>query len=874
MSENLNENGSSSGQHPILSTILTSPLTAAVVSKLVGQPANVANSGIRDIKMGAEASQGELNQASNNIQQEIRDNKNAEELFPDIELSKQTLISSILSPNNMVQEELTYKIEHPNIPPDISSVIIQIVKPEFNGYYALNDDLYTIIEDFLFTKGSHMKLVLPESAVDHLINDRPALRVESVGDINKIFVDLESGSNGFLGDPLGNGNLRFESSSELPISNNKPLDEKGVILSPLITVGDNFGILKKPGMIASMTSGAIRNKIRELHRRSETIGNKTKQSIRNESFNTKSNIRDSDLKSAIYKSPPSGSDLFLRIPDRDNLKRHSLGRPMYASVPPEAVIPVHFPGQPHKALGVFLLIDAAGYFLTMEGQRKFIMNAQNHLNKITSNTSNANGNISSSLLEKAKTNLKGADTTVPLTYLSEIFGNILEDDFLKRIKNGIHGTEAAISRNNDIYMVMLARTLAGAQTQIVYVPKEFFTYFAFQFNSNGTGRSLLSDVKNLISLRAVSLYAKVANQIRNAISITDVKVVLDPRDPSPQKTIEKIVDLTSKTRTQYFPWGLNTPSDIADWWHKAGFQLNVSGHPGIPSTSIEYEQRHHDKNTPSIDEDESLNDMIHMHFGITKEMRDAGLGANFATSIANNNILFSKRVSQFQKITNALLSDLAQVIIHNDGFINNKVRKVISENWGKISETFDDTLKALAEQNKEKAVDYFMDEVIASFKIILPAPETTTIKSQMESFKEFKDALTETFDFIISDDAVSQAVLGENAEKLVALKEPLKAQMCRDWMRKNNFMMELFDLVEVDENGEAKSQATVMAQEHLKNLSVNILKLMSSFTPISVAIAKDLKDLEGADVTTNDETFDDTGSNPEDNLENQSQEPV
>ena len=859
-----NENSGVS-QHPMLDTIYSSPLTAAVISKLVAQPSNIASSGIRDTKMGAEASQGELNRASSGVQQEIKDGKNSLELFPDIELSKQTLISSILAPNNMCQEDLNFHLEHPNIPPDIANQIIEIIRPEIEGYYGLKESLFTILEDALFLKGSHMRLVLPESAVDHLINDRPSLRVESVGDVNKIFNDLESGSIGFLGNPKGNNVLKFESSSSSPLGIKHPLDEDGQILSNLITVGDNFGALKKPGYQQLMTSSAIRGKIKALQKRGADIKTESIRKYKTETFNTRETIKDVDLKSAIYKAPPAGSDLFLRVPDRDNLSRHSLGRPMYTVVPSEAVIPVHFPGQPEKAIGAFLLADQDGYFLTLESQRKFSMSAQNHLNQISSNTSGGNSNttVNSSLLEKAKSNLRTGDGSIPLTYLAEIFGNILEEDLLKRIKNGIYGTEAAISRNNDIYSVMLARTLAGAQTQIVYVPKEFFTYFAFQYNANGTGRSLLADVKNLISLRAVSLYAKVANQIRNAISITDVKVELDPRDPSPQRTMEKIVDLTSQTRTQYFPWGLNTPTDIANWWHRAGFQLNVTGHPSLPTTTVSYEQRHHDKNTPSIDEDDSLNDMIHMHFGITKEMRDAGLGAQFATSIVNNNILFSKRVMQLQNPFNLKLSDHVRVIVNNDGFISTKIRRKVTEEWGKIATGFDGTLKTLAEQDKDKAIDFFLDEVIDALRVSLPQPETTTIKNQMESFTEFKEALEATFDFIISDDAVSQSVLGESAEKIVALKEPLKAQLIRDWMRTNNFMTNLFDLVEVDEDGKPKSQATIMAQEHLKRLSSNIIGLMGSFTPVSVAIAKDLADLAGGEEVPED-TVDSEGDGSED----------
>lgn len=846
MNDNSNSDFSGSQKHPMMGTILSSPLTASVISKLVSQPTNVASSGIRDTKMAAEASHGELINTSQDLQREIRDNDNTLQLFPDIELSKQTLITSILSPQDMFQTELNYSVTHPLIPSDIANEIIEIIKPELENYYRLSEGLYSYLEDSLFKKGAHIRMVLPESAVDHLVNDRPNLRVESMGDLNNIFKDLETAQLGFLGSPEEQSPFRFESNQNSSVTKNHLILSD---LSNLISVTDNFGILKKPSFQEGLGQNAIKTRIRELHKRSEIIDTKQSATFHTESFGVKNTFKDIDLKSAIYKSPPSGSDLFLQIPDRDNLRRHSIGRPLYSEIPMESFIPVHFPGRPEKAIGGFILVDQDGYFLTMESQRKFMNGAQHQLNSVvsnsSSNTNSSNGALGSSLMEKAKINLRGADNIVPLTYLSEIFGNILEENLLKRIKNGIHGVEGAIAKNNDIYMVMIARSLSGSQTQIVYIPKEFFTYIAFQYNPNGTGRSLLSDMKNLISLRAVSLYAKVANQIRNAISITDVNVEIDPRDQAPQRTLEKIVDLTSQTRTQYFPWGLNTPSDIANWWHRAGFQLNVSGHPGLPSTKITYEHRSHDKPVSTLSDDETLNDMIHMHFGITPEMRDSGMGAQFATSVANNNILFSKRVSQFQKIYNAHISDLIRIITTNDNYISSKIRKKIKEQWGKIAGSFDDRLKVLAQKDEDKAIDFFMDEVIESLKASLPSPETTTIQNQMSAFKEFKEAVEETFNYILSDDAVSQSILGESAEKIVALREPLKAQLIRDWMLRNNFMSELFDLVETDDEGNPKSAVAVMAQDHIKRLSLNILEMMKAFTPVSVAVAKDLQTLSG-----------------------------
>ena len=45
------------------------------------------------------------------------------------------------------------------------------------------------------------------------------------------------------------------------------------------------------------------------------------------------------------------------------------------------------------------------------------------------------------------------------------------------------------------------------------------------------------------------------NPNNNPNSFNNMNLELDPRDPSPQRTIEKVVDLTSQTHTQSFPGG-------------------------------------------------------------------------------------------------------------------------------------------------------------------------------------------------------------------------------------------------------------------------------------------------------------------------------
>lgn len=848
--ENLNTSGE---RHPLLSTIYSSPQTAAALSKLVHQPKNINSSGVRDTKDAAEASRGELFNASLAFQDNMRDQENAMEVFSDLEMTKQTVISLLLAPNNMTQEDMNYAVNHPFISPDVGSKITNILKDQLEGYYGLQEKLFTIVEDAMFTKGAHVRMVLPESAVDHLINNRNGMRVESREGFIKTFKEIESSGHGFLGPSVVPEGFRFESYENSRDWIKNPISKDGEIIASNISVSDNFGLLKLPSWQLALRKESVRGRVRGWQKMVGQPSKSAEPNVRTENFKPSQQkvISDEELKNSIYKSAPAGSDLFLRIPESDNLSRHSLGRPLAMNIPPEAMIPVHFPGEPERHIGAFLLLDDTGHFLNAEAQRRSLTNFANIQNQaVTSNaTTGSKDGIGSSLLEKARQGIKGSDNTEPLRYLTETFGSLLEEDLLRRVRNGIHGAEAALIRNNDIYMVMLARSLAGSNTQIVYIPKEFYTYFAFQYNANGTGRSFLADVKYLISLRSISLFAKIANQVRNAISITDINVELDPRDPSPQRTMEKIIDLSSQTRAQFFPWGLNTPSDIANWWHRAGMQMHVTGHKGIPATKIEYVQRSHDKNVPTIDDDETLNDMIHMRFGITPEMRDAGKGAQFATSIANQNILLTKRILQLQKTMNKLLSDYGQVVANNDSFIVNKIRTVIKENWGNLSEGFDDVLKNFVQQDQEEAIDFFLNETIDSIEVTLPKPDLTSVRNQLEAFQAFKEAVEETFDYVISDDAISQAVMGEAASVIVSCREPLKAQIYRDWMLSNNFLPELFDLVSVNsDTAEGSSELTTQTVTHLKGLAKNMFNFMKVLKPVTVAVAEDFRALSPEEV--------------------------
>jgi hypothetical protein len=106
-----------------------------------------------------------------------------------------------------------------------------------------------------------------------------------------------------------------------------------------VTIG-NINILKFPKHKANLSKAAVRSKVRSLQKHGEKMRLEAIGFQKTNTYNT-NNVRDVDLKNAIYKSAPSGSDLFLRVPDRDNLLRHSIGRPLNITIPSEAALPVH-----------------------------------------------------------------------------------------------------------------------------------------------------------------------------------------------------------------------------------------------------------------------------------------------------------------------------------------------------------------------------------------------------------------------------------------------------------------------------------------------------------------------------------------------------
>lgn len=806
---------------PALKVVRSQYENAAVLSKLIKDE---RRQGFKptDSESYYNLNVAEFQNIANTISRRMHDADNIMRLFPDLELAAQILISSILSPKDMVNSEILYALKESIFPPDIANSLLSELKLDIEDFYKLQATLPDILREVLFKSGAYIKAVLPESAVDEIINGGLSASTEAFREI------LERPSLGILG-PFSTK----ESSTGLSMESLVNFRPDGVFAEPiqlrinknkvtepfkhLVEVSDNYKYLKLHKAL--------------LRHRSQQV----KSVISTES--AKTTYTDREIESLFFRKPQVKDKPFVRVSTKDQTARHSLGRPLEMKIPTEATIPVFVPGNPKEHIGYFIILDEEGNPVTYGSSREALSNMQSALN-------DPNNSITSVLTQKAHNNLLGiSGMGLNLTDKAQVYMGIIEADLINRLKNGIYGCKLEIGRKQEVYQIMMARTLSNQYTRIVYIPVELITYFAFNYHENGTGQSLYDDLGILTSLRAILLFSKVMNMAKNSISVTRCNMVLDEDDPDPRKTIETAVNEVMRMRQQYFPLGINNPLDLVDWVQRLGIEFTFEGHPGIPNTKFEFESKNMQHEMPDSDLDELLRKQTIMALGLSPETVDNGFNSEFATTIVSNNILMSKRVLQYQQLLNPQLTDYVAKIITNDTSVRSRLITILEPKLGEIDKYIDTAERKLLDEDKSKFMEYMIDKLASYLELSLPKPDITSLENLKEAFDAYASALEDGLNQWASSDFVTQELAGELSSSVDAIKAALKAHYLRQWMADNNYLPELADIVGTTEDEKPLLDLYQLSKDHMEGIMRTSAKFIASLKPAITATDKDLQNM-------------------------------
>lgn len=834
---------------PAIDIVNSNPMLASIISKFSAalDPEKID---LDNNKSYYSLNQSKIQAISESIKTRNKDNENILQLFPDIELAIQILVSSILSPKDMMSIVLNYKNTEPIVSASLTGKLMDIISTSLEDDYKIKDDLPTILTDALFSTGSYVKAVIPESIVDKVINNRHRISTEDFkNSADALFNDKAEIVNlGFLGNTnstkksvsLENfGELTKETNYDSKVRvaiNDSKLPDKKTSDALLVEVVDNFDLLKLPDLLeykrSIVSSMLISNEGRKY----------TKTS----------------LNELLFARPNGKQSNFIALPKASSAKRKSVGKPLVIRLPSESVIPIYIPGDETKHIGYFVLIDAEGNPVTEDSNRTY-MDGLSNLGTIGNG---AGDTLSGILLERAKKNIQGIQSfgDIKLENMTKIYSSIIEQDLTERLQNGIYGKNVKISDSQEIYRVMLARSLASQHTRLLFVPSDLVTYFAFKYFNNGVGKSYLDNIKLLTSLRAVMLFSKIMAMVKSAISITKVNMTIDPRDPDPRKTVETAIHDIVKMRQMYFPVGVTSPSDLVDWLNRAGLEFTFEGHPGLPDTKFEFETSNMQRDVPDEALDEALRKQTYMSIGLSPETVDSGMNAEFATTVVANNILFSKRVYMLGNMFSNQLTDYAKKLILYNEDVMTQLKTIVSENEETLMKNKSQEDKEFYNNNKEEYISNLVIDFVNSIKVELPKPDTTSITNQSAAYDEYIEALDKVIQHWVSSELISSDINGEISNNMDSIRNNIKSYFIRKWCMENGYMIELEELVTSDDEDKPILDLYHSLEDHSKALLKNGLKYINKMLPTKLKTDKELEKMGTEAGETDDGLSDNTSS--------------
>jgi hypothetical protein len=752
-------------------------------------------------------------------------------LIPELELCTQILVSAIQSPKDLSSTEVIVQIPEKIFSHKLTNDLHVMVKDFFTNDYKIGERVSDMLRKILVTKGSYPVAVIPENTLDQFINSDIIPTTES---LSTYFDSTGNAKNlGWLGtnkqtNMLGKMGVRLESLHRPSVTINPKVclrfDEDAIDEVSGLLVTDNPAALRVPALNSLLS----RRKTKEIY-------------TRNSSLESLDKYNDTTVQAAIYRARTLVTEPVSSLPGQRETKRKSVGEPLVIEFPSESVLPVHVPGSPDQHVGYYILIDENGH--PVRANEADLMDSSM---KKSSNTS-----VGTNMIRRVSSNMGIEDDQFDprnhqqRQFMSGLYAELIEKDLISRVKNGVYGGAVEVAKNEEAYRLMLSRVLAKKQSQILFIPAEYMTYMAFDYNDNGIGKSLIDDISAILVIRTVLLFSDVMASVRNSIGRTKVSMTLDAADADPFKLIEEAQDEIVRSRMINIPTNINSPADIMDFIQRAGYMWDFGNVPGLPDLKFDFENTNSNFTKSDPELQDALRKATIAHFGLTPEMVENGLAnQEFAVSIVTNNELFSKRVVGYQDRFTPQLTEHARQYLKSSGSFIEKVQNLFEESRDDILIGLDESdtdISNLAEDVKSKLIiRKAIDAFIGGFNLSLPRPTTTTVDNQLTDIKNYSDAIDTVLDSLMSSELFSKSLTGNLEENAGTIKATYKAYLVRKFLNSKNLFPEAFDILAGDEADKTAVNVVDDLAEHEQKLSQVGVKLFVTLSNNVKAVNKDL----------------------------------
>lgn len=849
-------NGRTNGKKiPALDLIENSPLTSAILSKLHGGDKTTQHDSDGNRKITSPSHAG-LSDISNDIAQKATDNENVLQLFQDLKEGLRILINATLAPKDLNSVEVNF-----SIPPELKVAILgnkllPIIEKALSKDFKLKEMLPEMLYQILGIDGCYPMLVIPESSVDDMINDKKTVSteslIESFGNGKTIIK-----SKGFIGDSdfykdetiKKEKSISFESIVNGSFVKRTGIKDNRILfktttnseVDTLIRVTDNFDILKFPSIVEIQReqeiSKALSDSQGSFFHGFEDFGLQTTRSGYGST-----ELNDIQLTQLLYKNSFNIRNVTRKIKTSDETERYNIGAPLVKLLPAESVIPVILSGDRRKHLAYFCLLDGLGNALSKDSVASVYEDFRRNQVGFKSG-----GKLGSHLIQRTADMFNDSCDFVTYQQMQKICTDIIESDFLARLRNGIYGEDVALVHNTDFYDILLSRMFKEQQTQVLFIPAQLLTYFHHELRKNGTGKTLLEDSLTINTLRSVLMFANVQRSVVNSMGKTTVELTIDENDPNKQKTLEVAKHEALKIRQSQALPATISPTDIQQYLQTSQIYFNLNQVPGLPSTALKFSEASMNYVKPDTDLTEDLDKKAILAIGVPPELVANSREVEFATNIVANNLRLSKTISMIQEKIEPHIVKFGRTFCMNHGTVVKEIEKVIKDNLSDITDIKEvDSVVGDLKNNPDLLVKLLAKEFLSNFEIALSRPDTVTLKTQMEAFDEYEGSVDKAINYYLSDDILSQATSGEiTTEQISLVRNSVKAYLIRDFLKKNSILPELFDIVKQNEDGEQDTNIFEISGKHANSMTKAINAFLQKVVPVSEASQDDMNKLTG-----------------------------
>lgn len=835
----------SRGKVPILQLTRDKPL-AAMLSKAVDSTLPVAHTpnGSRKIEQPNEAV---LHSIASQTQNNLSHSNTIMQMLPDLQMGAQILVSSVASPKDQMTNEFSYTVDSDMLPPTVLAGAMEILKDHYDKHYAFKNKTPRIIHEVLFEAGAHILAILPENAVDEMINRNNAISMENFREVMGNDSFSPDNANGALTKNLGvlgpgiagtTGTRRSGNISSLGFNvgnesiddvyngfsaNTNTFSQQIHIQSPKtnkpfalegLNITDNANILRMPLLADKLRNDQISAKIGT---------NRLRAGLEAYFEPGKVKLDDRSLKNLIYKPRRRGLRPMQVFKTDNQLERRSIGMPLLMELPTEAVIPICTPGREDHHVGYLVLLDENGYPVKAGNHRDSFMEMSARLDRAGSQTNNLTNRL------KQLTEGLGCSSVEYTGQMARIHADLVEQDLLARFRNGAFANRVQMVKNQDFYNIMLARNYQQQQTTILFLPIDTVTYFARKYNQYGIGVSILDEMKMLNNQRAIATMANTILGIKNSIPRTNVDMVIDETDPDPIKTGEMFLQEIMRINQTAVPFGASAPGDIADFLQRAQYQVNITGHPGIPDTTVTYNESTSNYSKVDKELEESLERRSAMAMGLQPDTINNGFNQETATSVVTNNLMLSRRVQIIQDQLNPHFTDMHRKVARVDEDLQDKLRELLFNEYESLEVDEEELAEAIGKEKagvKPFVVEHILIDMIESLEVKLPRPNSTTIENQSAALDAFTSLLDKALDAYISDAFFTDEIGGELTRSTESVKKMLMAHYTRQFMAENGIMPELSQLTSIGPDGKAEVNLWETQAEYVEKLMVTMSGFM------------------------------------------------